>query len=220
MKSRPYQMRRRADQVDATRRRITEAAVRLHTTVGPARTSIASVADEAGVTRLTVYRHFADLDSLFVACMAHWAAENPRPDPRSWSEIPDHRERAGRAFGELYPWYREHAADLYPLNRDATAMPASAQQRAEAGIRAMAEAIIGPHAGPGADPGAAGRLDENGRRLRAVARHLVTFWTWRSLVLLQDLDDREGAALAVRLLLAAADSSPSGQAGDATRAPA
>ena len=34
-KSRPYGMRRRAEQVDETRERIIEAAVRLHTTVGP-----------------------------------------------------------------------------------------------------------------------------------------------------------------------------------------
>ena len=59
-KSRPYRMQRRAAQVDETRLKITEAAVRLHTTVGPSQTSIAAVAEEAGVTRLTVYRHFAD----------------------------------------------------------------------------------------------------------------------------------------------------------------
>src|ERR1039457_6337227 len=56
-KSRPYRMRRRAELVDGTRQRITEATVRLHTTVGPAHTSIAAVAEEAGVTRLTVYAY-------------------------------------------------------------------------------------------------------------------------------------------------------------------
>src|SRR5665647_2726981 len=74
-KSRPYHMRRRAEQVNQTRERITEAAARLHTTVGPAHSSIAAIAEEAGVTRLTVYRHFADLDALFEACRAHWSAK-------------------------------------------------------------------------------------------------------------------------------------------------
>src|SRR5665811_1687119 len=89
IKSRPYRMKRRAEQVDETRQRITEAAVRLHTTVGPAHSSIAAVAEEAGVTRLTVYRHFADLDALFAACRAHWSAQNPRPDagPGSRSRV-------------------------------------------------------------------------------------------------------------------------------------
>ena len=77
-KTRPYRMRRRAEQVDETRLRITEAAVRLHTTVGPAHTSIAAIAEAAGVTRLTVYRHFADLDTLFEACTAHWTGQTRR----------------------------------------------------------------------------------------------------------------------------------------------
>ena len=33
--TRPYRMQRRAEHVDETRLRITEAAVKLHTTVGP-----------------------------------------------------------------------------------------------------------------------------------------------------------------------------------------
>ena len=132
-KSRPYRMRRRAEQVDQTRLRITEAAVRLHTTVGPSHTSIAAVAEEAGVTRLTVYRHFADLDAVFVACMAHWSARNPRPDTAAWTAIPNLERRARRAFGELYGWYRDHADELYPINRDAAAMPLSAQRAREAG---------------------------------------------------------------------------------------
>jgi AcrR family transcriptional regulator len=197
-KSRPYRMRRRAEQVDQTRLRITEAAVRLHTTVGPAHTSIASVAGEAGVTRLTVYRHFADLDALFAACRAHWSARNPRPDARAWLAAPDLEERARRAFGELYPWYRDHADELYPINRDAAAMPLSARQATEAGNRKLADALVAGHAGPDADP------DPDGRLLRAVARHLVDFLTWRSLVLQQGLDDREAVDIAVRLLTAVA----------------
>ena len=192
-KSRPYRMRRRAEQVDGTRQRITEAAVRLHTTVGPAHSSIAAVAAEAGVTRLTVYRHFADLDALFEACRAHWSARNPRPDAGVWPAIPRLEERARRAFGELYGWYRDHADELYPINRDAAAMPLSAQKATEAGNRMLADAII---AGNEADP------DGDGRLLRAVARHLVDFLTWRSLAIQHGLDDREVVDVAVRLLAA------------------
>jgi len=200
-KSRPYHMRRRAELVDQTRLRITEAAVRLHTTVGPAHTSIAAIADEAGVTRLTVYRHFADLDAVFVACMAHWSTRNPRPDAAAWTVIPDLGERARRAFAELYAWYRDHADELYPINRDAAAMPLSAQRAAEAGTRALADALVAGHAGDDSDPG-------GGRLLRAVARHLVTFWTWHSLVMQQGLDDHEAVEVAVTLLTALVDDAP------------
>ena len=195
-KSRPYRMRRRAEQVVQTRERITEAAVRLHTTVGPAHASIAAIAGEAGVTRLTVYRHFADLDALLEACTAHWYARNPRPDAAAWPLIADLEERARRAFGDLYGWYRDHADELYPINRDAAAMPLSAQQAMEAGNRMLADALVAGHVGSGTDP------DGDGRLLRAVARHLVDFLTWRSLAIQKGLDDREVVELAIRMLTA------------------
>jgi AcrR family transcriptional regulator len=197
-------MRRRAEQVDETRERITEAAVRLHTTVGPAHASIAAVAEQAGVTRLTVYRHFADLDALFAACRAHWFARNPGPDAGAWSAIPSLEERAHRAFAELYGWYRDHADELYPINRDAAAMPLSAQLATETGNRMLAEALVAGHAGAGAETG----TDPDGRLLRAVARHLVDFLTWRSLVIQQGLTHGEAVDVAVRLLAAVAPDRP------------
>lgn len=188
-------MRRRAEQVDETRLRITEAAVRLHTSVGPSQTSIAAVAEEAGVTRLTVYRHFADAEALFQACMAHWTAQNPRPDAAAWLEIADLGPRARRALAELYGWYRAHADALYPLYRDTDAMPASARRQREAGLQVAADALIAGHAGGD---------DGSGRAVRALARHLVDFWTWHSLASRGGLEDQEVVELAVRLLVASA----------------
>ena len=189
-------MGRRAQRVDETRERITEAAVRLHTTVGPSRTSIAAIAEAAGVTRLTVYRHFADLDAVYDACMAHWAARNPRPDTRAWRAIAGLEPRARRALGELYAWFREHADDLEPINRDVAVMPASARARREAGSRDQADAIVAGPAPEPVDPGAESRL------LVAVARHLVDYATWRSLAVDQGLGERELVDVAVRMLLA------------------
>ena len=60
-------MRRRAEQVDQTRQRIVEATVALHGSVGLAATTIAAIAERAGVTRLTVYRHFPDEAALFLS---------------------------------------------------------------------------------------------------------------------------------------------------------
>lgn len=189
-KSRPYRMQRRAEQVEETRRRITEAAVRLHTTVGPAQTSIASVADEAGVTRLTVYRHFSDLDELFVACRAHWMAQLPPPDASRWAAIGDLETRVRDALTELYAWYRERGTELYPIYRDATAMPTSTQQARAAENRQLGDALV------------AGFVEAGGsqRSLRAVARHLCDFGTWRSLAVGQGLEDREIVEIGVRLI--------------------
>ena len=51
--TRTYRMSRRAESSSETRLRITESAVELHGTIGPARTTISAVADHAGVRRST-----------------------------------------------------------------------------------------------------------------------------------------------------------------------
>jgi len=187
-------MHRRAELVDQTRLRITEAAVRLHTTVGPANTSISSVADEAGVTRLTVYRHFPDLEHLFDACRGHWMALHPAPDPSAWLAVPDLETRARMAFDALYGWYRENADDMFPINRDELAMPAETQRARAEESGGLADALVAGHVGQ----------DRRGRALRAVAGHLTGYWTWRSLEVEQGLAPDAAVDLAVRLLVATA----------------
>ena len=71
--TRKYELKRRAERQADTRRRIVEATVELHSSEGPARTTISAIADRAGVERHTVYAHFPDEHSLFQACTAHWA---------------------------------------------------------------------------------------------------------------------------------------------------
>jgi AcrR family transcriptional regulator len=192
-KARPYRMRRRAEHVEATRRRIVEAAVRLHTTIGAARTTLTGVAEEAGVTRLTLYRHFADQDELFVACRAHWRAEHPSPDPSAWAWTPGFEQRLRAGLNAIYGWYRENADDLYPLNRDLGAMPQPFQD----GVRqreAQLAALILEAAGP---------AGENRPRLRAAVGHVISFWTWRSLAIGQGLSDADAIALAMGMVDAA-----------------
>src|SRR5436305_5711534 len=101
-KPRSYRMQRRAASQQETRRRITESAVALHGTVGPAWTSISAVAEHAGVRRSTVYRHFPDEVALFDACTAHWVAANPAPQLDRWAAIENPDERLRVALAELY----------------------------------------------------------------------------------------------------------------------
>ena len=197
LKVRPYRMHRRAEQVALTRQRITEAAMLLHTSIGPANTSLAGVAAQAGVTRLTVYRHFPDLESLFVACSGHWMGLNPPPDIDAWRAIPNLEDRARTALRELYGWYREHGDDLFPIYRDIAAMPVATQEAIRT-RNAAAAALIGGDAPTGVDA----------RRLRAVAGHLVSFWTWRSLTHDEGLQEAEAIELAVDFLSGAATVPP------------
>lgn len=186
-------MTKRARSVDETRRQITEAAVRLHTTVGPAETSIAAVAEEAGVTRLTVYRHFSDIDALFTACRAHWEAEHPIPDPSHWSGIDGLEARGRAALAAMYAWFADHADDLFPLYRDLSAMPAATRDGMRDDTRALADLLVGDDLPTG----------QAGRRLRAVARHLLDYRTWRSLAIDQELGPRATVDTAVRMLRSA-----------------
>ena len=110
--------------MEATRRRITEATVELHRTVGPAATQISEIARRAGVQRVTVYNHFPDEAALFAACSAHWRALHPAPDPSEWLVTADPGARLRLGLGRLYAWYRETEPMTANILRDAELVPA------------------------------------------------------------------------------------------------
>src|SRR5581483_10317327 len=103
---RPYQMRRRAENIEDTRQRIVQATVAMHGSVGPAKTTILGIAERAGVTRATVYRHFPDETALFQACSAHWLSTQQPPDPHAWARIPEAEDRMRAGLRDLYRFYR------------------------------------------------------------------------------------------------------------------
>jgi AcrR family transcriptional regulator len=189
-RKRSYRKRRRAELEEDTRRRITEAAVKLHGTLGPARTTVSAIADEAGVQRATVYRHFPDTESLFAACSGHWMAQNPLPDAERWAEIGDPELRLRRGLGELYSWYGRTEYMLERISRDATLVPEIAGPlRARLAYLTRTRDLL-----------LKGRPERGRSRSRAAAAigHATAFETWRSLVREQDLDDAEAVELMAR----------------------
>ena len=116
-------MKRRAERVQETRRRITEAAVELHQTAGPARTTVSAVAEKAGVQRHTYYAHFPELKDLYQACMGHYSERNPVPEPSSWTGIADAEERLRVALSEVYAYYSGNEAMVSNVLRDAALDP-------------------------------------------------------------------------------------------------
>ena len=101
-----------------TRRRIAEAAMELHQTVGPARTTVSAIAEKAGVQRHTYYAHFPELKDLYQACTAHHMERDPLPDPSRWAEISGPEERLRRALSEVYAYYGGNEALLTNVLRD------------------------------------------------------------------------------------------------------
>jgi AcrR family transcriptional regulator len=189
---RPYRKRRRAVQEEETRRRITEATVALHGTVGPARTTVSAIAERAGVQRATVYRHFPDEEALFDACSAHWGAQNPRPDTARWAGIENPDARLRTALGELYAWYHRTEDMLERTTRDAAVV--GAMRHAVARSVSWLEAAT--------DVLAEGRAGE-ARLARAAIAHALAFETWRSLVGRQGLARAEAVDLMAGLVLLA-----------------
>src|SRR5215213_3342574 len=153
---RPYRMTKRADMIDRTKERIAAAAVEQHLSVGPSRTSISSIAEAAGVTRLTVYRHFADMDEVFGACMAHWLSRHPQPDVGPWMAIDGFEPRARRALTDLYRWYGDVGHVLYPVYRDIDSVPPRSRVVVEGWSDHFADVIVS--AGP--STGRAGKRSE------------------------------------------------------------
>lgn len=116
---RPYRLGKRAESQQETRRRIVEAAVDLHSTLGPARTSVAQIAERAGVQRHTYYAHFPDERSLFLACSSLAMERDPLPDVSAWRSLPPGRERLRHGLAELYGWYERNAEQSACVLRDA-----------------------------------------------------------------------------------------------------
>jgi AcrR family transcriptional regulator len=103
--SREYKMVKRRDKVEETRRRIAKATYELHSTIGPAFTTVALVADRAGLPRQTVYRNFGTQLDLFRSCIAFGLEMHPLPDPDRWQSIADPGERLQVGLAQLYRWF-------------------------------------------------------------------------------------------------------------------
>jgi AcrR family transcriptional regulator len=188
--TRPYRKKRRAELEEETRLRITESAVALHGSLGPARTSMSAVAEHAGVRRSTLYRHFPDEEALFDACSAHWGAANPPPDIAEWAGIEDPDARLRVALEAMYAYYRQTEAMLANLLRDVE-LP-----------------VVGPRMAGfmeylDATSSALSRGRPRRRAVRAAIGHALAFSTWRSLARDQQLDDEQAVELMCRLIAAA-----------------
>jgi AcrR family transcriptional regulator len=178
--TRTYTLRRRAEQQAETRRRIVEAAVELHGSVGPALTTLSMIAERAGVQRHTLYAHFPDERSLYLACSGLVAERDPLPDADGWRAIEDRRERLRVGLVAIYGWFERNAELAACVLRDAEHHKLT---------REIADLRFGP-------PMAAWQ-EVLGAKLnakqRALLRLALSFFTWRTLA--RDGGLKQGAAV-------------------------
>ena len=170
---RKYELKKRAEDMAGTHRRITEAAIELHGTLGPSRTTLSAVAKRAGVERRTLYRHFPTEADLFTACSTHYFAANPWPDLDAWRAIRDPHQRLERALDELYAYYERTEPMLSNVLRDAELVDFARDAVAPLhAYRDNAAAVLLT------DRPARGRTRQ---LLQAALAHALSFSTWRSL---------------------------------------
>jgi AcrR family transcriptional regulator len=186
--ARKYELRKRARSQLETRQKIVEAAVELHGSLGPAKTTISAIAEKAGVQRLTVYRHFPDERSIFRACTGHFFEVHPMPDAQSWRAVDDPTERLRRGLAELFDYWRENETMFALAYRDADHVPAAFDvspfpSRWQALLDALCEGRTGS--------GARGEVE------RAALAHAIDFPTWQALVRRGGLTHEQAIALLV-----------------------
>jgi AcrR family transcriptional regulator len=167
--TRTYTLKKRAESQAETRRCIVDAAVELHSSIGPARTTFSMVAERAGVQRHTLYAHFPDEWNLLLACSGLTMERDPLPDAAPWRTIEDRRERLRAGLGALYGWYERNAELAGCVLRDVEIHPPTQK---------VAELRFGPVM--------AAYREVLGARLNARQRALLglalSYFTWRSLV--------------------------------------
>lgn len=169
--ARKYTLGRRAEQQAATRQRIVEAAVALHGSIGPAATTFSLLAERAGVQRHTVYAHFPDERSLFLACSGHSMALDPMPDAAPWAAIADRRARLRTGLGAIYGWYERNAGMTANVLRDAERDPV---------LREVVEMRSWPPASAWA---AVLGANDDSPAARAMLRLATSFHAWRALAI-------------------------------------
>jgi AcrR family transcriptional regulator len=188
---RRYELKLRAERQQETRQRIIEAAIELHQTLGPARTTLSDVARRAGVQRHTLYRYFPDERTLLLACSGHYTSANPMPDPEPWLAIADPVDRLRRGLTELYAFYERNEPMTSSVLRDAETHELTRQ-------------AVATNRGPERQ-----RIREvlatgvRSRRRHAMLQLALAFPTWRTLVREAGLTNAQAVETLVRAFAAA-----------------
>jgi AcrR family transcriptional regulator len=178
--TRTYELKKRAERQAETRLRITEAALALHTELGPARTSISAIAERAGVQRHTVYAHFPTERDILMACSGRHAELHPLPEPAAGVSLED-------GLDGLYAYFEEHEQLLVNVVRDAedhAPTREAFEQRIEPVLARLHELLLG----------------DGGPRRAAALSVAMQFPTWRTLARRHGMDRDEAVATAAAMV--------------------
>lgn len=197
MAPRAYNNETRQQQQAELKAQIAAAAAELHAQKGALATSYAEIAQRAGVSVPTVYKHYPDLNLLVQGCSGHVASQAPPIPVEAILACPDLGAATAQlveAFDRLHayfePWlvWREHGR-----------IPALAERAEEARARvtALCAAVLARHG-----------LGGDGRELAPVWESLLHFELWHRLVRLHQLPRAVARRRLIHLLLAVTGQQP------------
>jgi len=193
---RKYNLGNRRAMVAETRLRIVDAALQLHTTKGPARTSMQDIARLADVSLVTVYRHFPELAQLFRACKTRFLEKFPPPGPGLLDGCGGLEQRVSATIATVYRYYDIVGDGLWSAQRDAEVLPefGAVLEEGMANITSLARETLAP------------LPPQSKSYQRSLAALLVAIdvGTWRNLVRFQGLSGEEASELMADLVLHAA----------------
>jgi AcrR family transcriptional regulator len=197
MAPRAYNNETRLQLQDELKGRIAEAAAALHAEKGALATSWAEIAQRAGVSLPTVYKHFPTLDALIPACTGHVAAHAPALPvadivdagdlATAAQALVDGIDRLNAYFEPWQSWREQHHIP---------ALKALADER-RVQLTSLISRVLAAHLGARA-----------GRELPAVWESLLHFDLWHRLFRQHGLSRAATRKTIFHLLLAAAGPQP------------
>lgn len=145
MAPRSYQLKKRAEAVEATRHRIIEAVVQLHAEKGVVATTYDDIAKKADVALATVYRHYPTLDQLVPACGGRIREITVPPGPEIFDGKETASERIRIYVREFFDFWTRMSRWVEKARCDAATVPALARglQEQEQYRRGMATLALG-----------------------------------------------------------------------------
>ncbi len=149
MNTRAYDNSRRKEMEADTIRRIVRATVELHARKGAVGTTHAEIAEAAGVSLATVYKHFPSREALVPHCTGMVKQQAPQIDVHAILQTPCQEERMRRLVQALYRQHRYFQPWMRWAARDTLSLPALAQimeedsRQTESLVRTVLDSIAG-----------------------------------------------------------------------------
>ena len=150
MSPRKYDMSRRSQSVEETRRRIVEATIAAHGELGMLETTFQEVAARADVALGTVHRHFPTIEDLVEACgrafLPALALPTPSDATARFGDLDAPIDRIERLADEVADIYDRALAVFLEVRRSSTRIAAAAEglRAMEASIDALVDAALPP----------------------------------------------------------------------------